>query len=207
MANNDPQINPNAALHDTGMMRLKRCRHGMMLYNINDLTVGRALDIYGEFSERETEFLGALVAPGDIVIDVGANIGALTVPLARAVGPEGAVIAFEPQPTLFQTLCANIALNGFLNVRTINGALGAEAGAVRLPRLDFTVPGLYGAHEIGSNEEGDQVQAFKLDEVLALPSCKLLKIDGPQDWWEDEKYKLPRLAISAEIAKAPPYNE
>ena len=42
---------PTEPLHSAGYMRQKECRHGMMLYNINDLTIGQALDLYGEFSE------------------------------------------------------------------------------------------------------------------------------------------------------------
>ena len=65
----------------------------------------------------------ALIEPGDVVVDVGADIGALTVPLARAVGPAGRVLAFEPQPTVFQNLCANLALNDLLHVQAFNAAL------------------------------------------------------------------------------------
>ncbi len=76
----------------------------MMLYNINDLTIGQALDLYGEFSEIEAAFMCEFLEPGDVAVEVGANIGSLTVPLANAVGEEGTLIAFEPQPVLFQNL-------------------------------------------------------------------------------------------------------
>jgi len=161
----------------TGAMRLKRCRHGTMLYNMNDLTIGRALDRYGEFSEIEAAFMCGMIKPGDHVVEVGANMGSLTVPLANAVGPAGSLTAFEPQPILFQNLCANVALNGFLHVRKINAAIGAELGSVRLPKLNFEKPGLFGAHGIGSNEDGDPCPVYKLDDILSLPSCKLMKID------------------------------
>lgn len=161
----------------TGAMRLKRCRHGTMLYTMNDLTIGRALDRYGEFSEIEAAFMCGMIKPGDHVVEVGANMGSLTVPLANAVGPAGSLTVFEPQPILFQNLCANVALNGFLHVRTINAAIGAEPGSVRLPKLDFEKPGLFGAHGIGSNEDGDLCLVYKLDDILSLPSCKLMKID------------------------------
>lgn len=167
----------HALLHEAGPMRLRRCRHGLMLYSVNDLTIGRSLDIYGEFSEAEVAVLQRLLRPGDIALDIGANIGALTLPMARAVGAAGRIVAFEPQPVLFQTLCANVALNGLLNVRTVNAAAGADAGSTRLPRLDFTRPDLYGAHGIGSDSDGDLTMVVRLDDALRLPGCRLIKID------------------------------
>ena len=79
-----------------------------MLYNVNDDYIGRSLDIYGEFSEGEIEAFSLLVHPGDIVLDVGANIGSHTIWFAQAVGPTGGVMAFEPQRLLFQTLCPTL---------------------------------------------------------------------------------------------------
>jgi hypothetical protein len=78
-------------------VRLKRCRDGALIYNINDYYIGRALDKYGEISRGEAALFGQLVQPGMTALDIGANIGILTVPIARLAGPEGRVIAFEPQ--------------------------------------------------------------------------------------------------------------
>jgi len=164
-------------LHSAGYMRQKACRHGMMLYNINDVTIGRALDLYGEFSEIEAAFMCEFLAPGDVAVEVGANIGSLTVPLAKAVGDAGTLIAFEPQPVLFQNLCANIALNGLRHVRTINAAVGETQGSVRLPKLDHTKPGLFGAHGIGSQDDGDAIGVLRLDDALQVSRCKFMKID------------------------------
>ena len=54
---------------------LKTCRHGLMVYNRNDAYIGRSLDLYGEFSQGETELFQQVVGIGDVVIEVGANIG------------------------------------------------------------------------------------------------------------------------------------
>jgi protein-L-isoaspartate O-methyltransferase len=78
-------------------IRLKQCREGAMIYTINDTYIGRALDKYGEISRDEVLFLQQLTRPGMTVLEVGANIGVFTVPLARFVHPGGRVIAFEPQ--------------------------------------------------------------------------------------------------------------
>ena len=164
-------------LNTDGPMRLKKCRRGYMLFSMNDTTIGRLFDTYGEFSEPEVEMLGKLVRPGDTVIEVGANIGALTVPLAQFVGPEGNVVAFEPQRVLFQNLCANIALNGLTNVRTFNAAVGRESGSVTLPKINYAAPGMFGAHTIEGATDGEQVQLVVLDKVVSTKSCRLMKID------------------------------
>lgn len=86
----------NAPLYEKDHMRLRRCRHGPMLYNVNDAYIGAMLDQYGEFSEDENEIFQQLLRPGMTVVEAGANIGAHTVPIAQRVGPRGRVLAFEP---------------------------------------------------------------------------------------------------------------
>ena len=66
--------------------RLVAGRHGQFLYNTNDRYIGRSLEFYGEYCEQEADLYRQLLRPGDTVIEVGANIGALTVPLR---GPSG----------------------------------------------------------------------------------------------------------------------
>ena len=68
---------------------LKECRHGFFLYNRNDTFIGRSLDLYGEWCEGELVALFQIVQPGQVVIDVGANIGTHTVPLAKKVTQSG----------------------------------------------------------------------------------------------------------------------
>jgi FkbM family methyltransferase len=156
--------------------RVKHCRHGRMLYNINDIYIGRSLDLYGEFSEGEVELFRQMVRPGDVILDVGANIGVHTVFFAAATGPKGAVLAFEPQRLIFQTLCANIALNNFLNVWCMNVALGDAPGSIRVPTLNPAMRNNFGGLSLGSYSQGDHVEVIRLDS-LQLGSCRLIKID------------------------------
>ena len=158
-------------------MRKKARRDRMISHNISDLTISRALDLCGEFSEIEVAFMCEFLEPGDVAVEVGANIGSLTVPLANAVGEEGTFIASVPQPVLFQNLCANIALNGPCHVWTVNGAVGNRQGSVRLPKLEHTKPGTFSAHGIGSWEDGDTTGVLQLDDALKVSRCKFMKID------------------------------
>jgi FkbM family methyltransferase len=159
-----------------GFNRLKACRHGWMLYNINDVYIGRSLDLYGEFSEGEIMLFRQLLRPGDVVVDVGANIGAHTVFFAKAVGPMGIVLAFEPQRVVHQTLCANIALNSLSNTYCIHAALGAREGWIIVPLLDYACPNNFGGISLGGSSTGEQTRMMTLDSMRA-PACRLIKID------------------------------
>lgn len=164
------------SLFTQGAVRLKRCRHGAMLYNINDTYIGRSFDLYGEYAESEMDLLASIIKPGQVVFDVGANIGAHSVFFARAVGPGGTVAAFEPQRQVFQTLCANVALNGFGNVMTLHAAAGAQPGMIHVPQPDYAKAGNFGGIALNAAGGGEPVQVMRLDQIGA-PTVALIKID------------------------------
>ncbi len=156
--------------------RLKQCRHGLLLYNMHDMYIGRSLELYGEFSEGEIELFGQFLRPGMTVVEVGSNIGAHTVFLAQAVGPAGHVLAFEPQRVVYQTLCANLALNSITNARAWNSAVGNVAGEIVVPLLDYREEHNFGGLGLGEHAFGERVPLVTLDS-LQLNACHLLKVD------------------------------
>ncbi|MBF0501978.1 MAG: FkbM family methyltransferase [Candidatus Riflebacteria bacterium] len=86
-------------------------RHGIRWHL--DLTEGIDLSIYllGAFEPLTRMAYTRLISPGAYVIDIGANIGAHTLPLAHLVGNSGRVLAIEPTAFAYEKLCANAALN------------------------------------------------------------------------------------------------
>jgi FkbM family methyltransferase len=152
------------------------CRHGPMLYNRHDQYVGASLRKYGEFSPGESEVFRALLAPGMTVVEVGANVGAHTVELSRLVGPGGAVHAFEPQRIVFQTLCANLALNGCANVFAHHAAVGAVPGEIAVPFLPPDQPANFGGLSLLGSTWGESVPLRTLD-TLGLAACHMVKLD------------------------------
>ena len=143
-----------------GDLHLKQCRYGWMLYPLGPLYVGKCLDFYGQYSEGEVSLLRALLSQGDTAIDVGANIGALTVPISQIVGLEGRVYAVEADASTFNVLCANLALNGIRNARPIYGWVTAGDAQALSPLAGNASP----------------VPAIALD-ALDLPACALIKVD------------------------------
>lgn len=154
--------------------KLTDTRYGKMLYNVNDVCIGRSIELYGEWYQAEMDFMKQFINPGDVCIDVGANIGCHTLFFANAVGERGSVVAFEPQHTLFQVLCANVAINNHLNVNTYNSAVGKQLGLIGVPMLDYSQPGNFGALSVGNN--GYSVQLVPLDNFV-LPKVNFIKID------------------------------
>jgi FkbM family methyltransferase len=165
-----------AQFENLAHLKLAACRDGVMLFNPLDSFVGRALDVYGEFSSGEAVAFDQIARPGDTVLDVGANIGAHTLWMARRVGPAGRVLAFEPQRAVFQTLCANMALNGMTNVDAHWAAVGARPGHITVPRVDPTTAANFGAVSLVGGPSGDQVRMMTIDE-LGLESCRMIKVD------------------------------
>ena len=156
--------------------RLKACKHGTLVYNVHDMYIGRSLDQYGEFSEGEIELFRQFVRPGMVVVEVGANIGAHSVFLAQQVGPTGHLLVFEPQRIVFQTLCANLALNSISNTRAWQAAVGNAAGEIIVPMLDPRSEHNFGGLGLGGHLMGERVPVMTLDS-LNLQQCHLLKID------------------------------
>ncbi|MDP1825637.1 MAG: FkbM family methyltransferase [Archangium sp.] len=163
-------------IHEAGLTRVRATRHGPLAYPTTDAHVGRSLDVYGEWAEAELELLSALLDPGAVALDVGANLGTHAISFAQRVGPAGAVFAFEPQRVMHQYLCTNATLNGITWLHAVHGAVGAAAGGVIIPDIDYGAPGNFGGLSLGAWTEGETVPVFALD-ALGLPRCSLLKID------------------------------
>jgi FkbM family methyltransferase len=168
------QINETRA-PDGSMLAIRRCRYGTMMYLGRDRYIGRSLTEYGEYSEGEIELFRQCLGPGDVALDVGANLGAHTLALARIVGPSGTVFAFEPQRILFQILCGNVALNELANVHALPVALGRAAGRAKVPALDYHGASNFGGVSLGA-AHGEDVPVVPLDQ-LEVSRAKLIKID------------------------------
>ena len=91
---------------------------------------------YGDYEPAVVRAVQTLVQPGWRVADIGAQVGYMTLLLARQVGPTGQVFAFEPMPANFAVLSENLALNGCAHVHAERLAVAAQSGPARLNLLD-----------------------------------------------------------------------
>ena len=93
-------------------------------------TVQSYVYFFGVWEPAITAYLTASLAPGDIVIDIGANVGYDSLLAAHCVGSSGRVYAIEASPTVFRLLQDNLALNNATCVIAINAAVCASAGPI-----------------------------------------------------------------------------
>jgi FkbM family methyltransferase len=161
-------------------------RHGVT-YDL-DLSQGIDFAIYlGGIYERQTKAaLRKLVAPGSLVLDIGANIGAHTLHLAQLVGPGGRIIAFEPTDFAFHKLRRNLELNPQLASRVTpchSFLTGTDADQV--PSAIYSSwplareSGLHAKH-LGREMRTEAARARSLDSVLtelADRPVQLVKLD------------------------------
>jgi len=151
--------------------------HTMVLDRGDTLFLAR----HGVYEPTFTALVEGAVRAGDVVVDVGANIGYHTLLFARAAGPTGRVIAFEPAPDTFRLLEENVRANGYENVELVQAAASDASGRVTLQLSDENP----GDHRIvgPGGREGIEVACVTLDERLAegpLPDVVKLDVQGAE---------------------------
>lgn len=144
-------------------------KHGLFAINKNDQYVGRSLKLLGEYCESELLMMKGFTDQDSVVIDVGANIGALSVPLSRHVKQ---VFSLEPIPYLYNLLISNLTLNEINNVKPLNVAAGAKDGRCSFPDVDWSKSGNFGCHPTKSYTGKNECPLVKVEV-----DCDLLKID------------------------------
>ena len=118
----------------------------------------RAYAINRVHEESTTALFQKILKEGDVVVDLGANIGYFTLLAAKLVGKKGKVYAFEPEPRNYQYLTRNIQLNRYDNVVASQKAVADKPGTVKL----FICPYDTGHHTI---QKYGGIQAYRPDFV------------------------------------------
>lgn len=158
-----------------GMHRIRWIENSVLLAR-KRMTGATGNIYYGLHEFEEMGFLIHLLCPGDLFVDVGANIGSYTI-LAASVRKAN-VIAFEPDPGTYRQLMDNIEANAIgSKVQVIQKAVGAEEGKITfstgLDTMNHVV-------DPGSEPTGASlrtVEVTTLDHVLATKSPVMMKID------------------------------
>lgn len=150
--------------------------HGHTMFLDSKDSLG--LSVYGAYEPFETEFVAGLIQKGDVVLDLGANIGYYTLIFARLVGEEGKVFAFEPDPDNFALLTKNVTANGYRNVTPVQKAVSNETRKVRL----YLCEDNKADHRIYASDQGREsieIEAIRLDDYFEDYEGKIdfIKID------------------------------
>lgn len=122
-------------------------------------------------------FLKRLLRPGDVVIDIGANVGPICISLAKYLGDSSRIYAFEPHPRIFDYLQGNLQLNSLRNVEAYNCALGDIEGETHFTDL-CNDDANYVVRDETSGENVIRVALRRLDSFeFAHRPVTLIKID------------------------------
>ncbi len=169
----------NAPFLDGFRHTVKATVNGMTMFlDTRDHGIGKPLLTAGAYEPEETAFVRSALSPGDVFVDVGANVGYFTCLAARIVGPEGLVFAFEPDPRNFRLLSRAIEANRFENVVLERVAIGDRSGSIRLYRSSLN----HGDHRIydsGGGRCAIKIRMTSLDEYFAgrRTAVDFLKMD------------------------------
>jgi len=141
--------------------------------------IAKLIFAYRELYDRELVWLSRNVRPGFFVADIGASFGIYTLVAARAAGPSGQILSFEPAASTFDILKANVELNCLTNVHTFRCAIGEDDGEVELYHHRDSSRNSLGrtTSMIGTSES---VQKRTLSNVLAkagVAKIDLIKMD------------------------------
>ena len=133
----------------------------------------RELWIDKEYQHTANIFFSDYLKFGDAVIDIGANIGTVTLESAVKVSPKGRVYSIEPNKKIFKFLAENIKLNNLQNVKIFNVALGEKNDSVF-----FSSKRSDDLNSVSITEEGEEISLCKLDDLPINESkINLMKID------------------------------
>lgn len=151
-------------------LQLIDTRHGKFIVCNPLETIQASLIAYGAFEYHSIVLARELLRlkQGDVV-DVGANIGVFSVPVAIAFR-DRIVHAFEPQPNVFTHLCANLIVNRLLNVRPSNVAIGVSRPNQEIEVPDFDI---FQERYTGS---------VTLDAAVAAQRSRIQGVAEPATW-------------------------
>lgn len=144
----------------------------------SDRCVSQQIQKHNIWEPYETSLLVSRLKPGDVFLDIGANIGYYTILAAAMVNDAGLVVAYEPDEENFSLLCENVALNKAANVMPFQMALSDFNGRKDL----YLSPDNKGDHRLYDSGDGRCSRKVEVvhagDHVRSLTSrVDFIKID------------------------------
>jgi FkbM family methyltransferase len=148
--------------------------------------IGWNLFCFGDYEPELRDLFRRYVPEGGVVVEVGANIGWHLLLFCKLAGSAGQVHAFEPNRSVYDEMCRNLALNHVKNATTWNCALSSESGTAIFQGVAVNEHGAGNGHLVladsaqgaGPASHGQEVTVESLDGLsLGLTRLDLMKID------------------------------
>lgn len=177
--------------------------HGfnLMVDPILDKGVEKSIFLNGTYEYGTMKLLEEILAEEGIFIDVGANIGLMSLHAAKILNGRGKVLSFEPLPNTYNMLLQNIALNNIENIKAENIAIGNTQGSVEIFENLAINRGASSLISPDQNAAGHKVRVMPLDTYLKeqqINNVICIKIDV--EGWELEVLKGSIRTLSGEDA-------
>jgi len=116
------------------------------------------------YVEEQTDFFKKNIKEGDVVLDLGANIGYFTCLFAQLVGKSGKVFAFEPEPNNFKILKKNVKINEYQNIVLEQKAVSNIKSKIKMYLSNSPKDHrIYNTHD---NRESIEIECITLDEYF-----------------------------------------
>jgi FkbM family methyltransferase len=135
------------------------------IFHLPNLLDMISIDLYmnGYYEKGLVDHLISNVPPNGVFLDVGANIGSISIPLAKA-RPDVRIISVEASPWIFDILAKNVSANGCTNITPLNFAVFNESGK-SLPM--YAPKDLFGKGSLKSvyTSDGEMVQTITIDDI------------------------------------------
>jgi FkbM family methyltransferase len=163
----------------TGLCKLFIVQRNGYKIRFNPSGISAQLWVDPDRMRWEERFLEDYLKLGDRMIDVGANIGTLSLRASTLVGSEGEVFSFEANPTLCEFIKDNQTLNQFTNIKVYNLAVGDSSGTIY-----FALNKSDDRSRVHLSDQGIAVEKQPLARVIPDVPIDLLKIDveGYEKW-------------------------
>ncbi|MDE2590834.1 MAG: FkbM family methyltransferase, partial [Patescibacteria group bacterium] len=146
-----------------------------------DQVLSKAIALTGIWEPDEKKFFKSIISSGMTIVDVGANIGYFTMLFSKLVGPNGKVVAFEPNPRSYSFLEKNVKSNSLQNIIAVKKAVSDHSGVTKLflSKNNSTDNRIFDSqiYETDNNREIVDVQVTTLDEHVKDMKVDILKID------------------------------
>ena len=152
-----------------------------------DLNKGNHKTVHGYLSQGIfyepdlTNLMIRALRPGDLAIDIGANLGCHSLFMSKFVGSTGRVFAFEPDPRNLSDFKKNLSLNDIANINLFEIAVSNRKGKVNI--VSSNLDGGWSAVSIGENDNFENselimdIPTSSLDEIVKWNKVRLAKID------------------------------
>ena len=147
--------------------------------------IQRYVYVFGVWEPSLSEWMAERLSPGDVVVDVGANVGYFSLLCAQSVGPAGRVIALEPVPAFAAALRADAESNGFTDVIELQEVAASDRiGTTEVYVADASNRGMSSTEPIPGYETSVTVPVVRAETCID-PACwsrvRLVKVDVEGD--------------------------